>query len=132
MACAGGDALEVERLEGQAITVPVPAPGERIEALAQPGQQITLRGGEVGGATYLIAEGGLLVLADDGRMVYVADLVDAANGEQPRRRCAWPADPPWQAPRCSPICSRSRSPSRARLLARLLAPQGRPYACGRR
>ena len=46
MACAGGDALEVERLEGQAITVPVPAPGERIEALAQPGQQITLRGGE--------------------------------------------------------------------------------------
>ena len=83
MACAGGDALEVERLEGQAITVPVPAPGERIEALAQPGQQITLRGSEFGGATYLIAEGGLLVLTDDGRMVYVADLVDAANSEQP-------------------------------------------------
>ena len=83
MACAGGDALEVARLEGQAITVPVPAPGERIEALAQPGQQITLRGGEFAGATYLIAEGGLLVLTDDGRMVYVADLVDAANSEQP-------------------------------------------------
>ncbi len=83
MACAGGDALEVARLEGQAITVPVPAPGERIEALAQPGQQITLRGGEFGGATYLIAEGGLLVLTDDGRMVYVAGLVDAANSEQP-------------------------------------------------
>jgi hypothetical protein len=49
MACAGGDALEVARLEGQAITVPVPAPGERIEALAEPGQQITLRGGEFGG-----------------------------------------------------------------------------------
>ena len=83
MACAGGDALEVARLEGQAITVPVPAPGERIEALAQPGQQITLRGSEFRGATYLIAEGGLLVLTDDGRMVYVAGLVDAANSEQP-------------------------------------------------
>jgi Bacterial Ig domain/Domain of unknown function (DUF4114)/RTX calcium-binding nonapeptide repeat (4 copies) len=83
MACAGGDALEVARLEGQAITVPVPAPGERIEALAEPGQQITLRGGEFGGATYLIAEGGLLVLTEDGRMVYVAGLVDAADSEQP-------------------------------------------------
>lgn len=83
MACAGGEALEVERLEGQTITVPLPAPGERIEALAQPGQQITLQGGEFVSATYLIAEGGLLVLTDDGRMVYVADLVDAANSEQP-------------------------------------------------
>jgi Ca2+-binding RTX toxin-like protein len=83
MACADGDALEVARLGGQAITVPVPAPGERIEALAQPGQQITLRGSEFGGATYLVAEGGLLVLTDDGRMVYVAGLVDAADSEQP-------------------------------------------------
>ena len=83
IACAGGEALDVERLEGQTITVPVPAPGERIEALAEPGQQITLRGGEFVGATYLIAEGGLLVLTDDGRMVYLADLVEAANSEQP-------------------------------------------------
>jgi hypothetical protein len=83
IACAGGEALEVERLEGQAITVPVPAPGERIEAAAEPGQQITLRGGEFVGATYLIAEGGLLVLTDDGRMVYLADLVEAANSAQP-------------------------------------------------
>jgi hypothetical protein len=83
VACAGGQALEVERLEGQTITVPVPAPGERIEALAQPGQQINLQGGEFIGATYLITEGGLLVLTQDGRMVYVADLVDAAHSEQP-------------------------------------------------
>jgi Ca2+-binding RTX toxin-like protein len=83
IACAGGEALEVERLDGQTITVPVPAPGERIEALAEPGQQIALRGGEFVGATYLIAEGGLLVLTDDGRMVYLADLVEAANSEQP-------------------------------------------------
>jgi hypothetical protein len=82
-ACAGGQALEVERLEGQSITVPVPAPGERIEALAQPGQQIHLQGGEFISATYLIAEGGLLVLTEDGRMVYVAGLVDAANSAQP-------------------------------------------------
>ena len=113
MACAGGDALEVERLEGQAITVPVPAPGERIEALAQPGQQITLRGGEFVSATYLIAEGGLLVLTDDGRMVYVADLVDAANSEQPPTlRVA--GGPAVAATRCSRICSRSRSRQRAR------------------
>jgi Ca2+-binding RTX toxin-like protein len=83
VACAGGQALEVERLEGQSITVPLPAPGERIEALGQPGQQINLRAGAFVSATYLITEGGLLVLTDDGRMVYVADLVDAANSEQP-------------------------------------------------
>jgi hypothetical protein len=83
VACAGGQALQVERLEGQSITVPLPAPGERIEALGQPGQQINLRAGEFVSATYLVAEGGLLVLTDDGRMVYVADLVDAANSEQP-------------------------------------------------
>jgi Ca2+-binding RTX toxin-like protein len=83
VACAGGQALEVERLEGQSITVPLPAPGERIEALGQPGQQINLRAGEFVSATYLVTEGGLLVLTDDGRMVYVADLVDAANSEQP-------------------------------------------------
>jgi Ca2+-binding RTX toxin-like protein len=82
-ACAGGRALEIETLEGQTITVPLPAPGERIEALAQPGQQIRLQGAEFVGATYLIAEGGLLVLTQDGRMVYVADLVEAANSEQP-------------------------------------------------
>src|SRR5918996_2370619 len=83
VACADGQALEVETLEGQTITVPLPAPGERIEALAQPGQQINLQGGEFVGATYLVAEGGLLVLTDDGRMVYVADLVDAADSGQP-------------------------------------------------
>jgi Ca2+-binding RTX toxin-like protein len=82
-ACASGQALEVERLEGQSITVPLPAPGERIEALAQPGQQIHLQSGEFVSATYLIAEGGLLVLTEDGRMVYVAGLVDAANSAQP-------------------------------------------------
>jgi Ca2+-binding RTX toxin-like protein len=83
VACAGGQALEVETLEGQTITVPLPAPGERTEALAQPGQQIRLEGGEFLSATYLVAEGGLLVLTDDGRMVYVADLVEAADSGQP-------------------------------------------------
>ncbi len=82
-ACASGQALQVEKLEGPSITVPVPAPGERIEALAQPGQQIHLQGGEFISATYLIAEGGLLVLTENGRMVYVAGLVDAANSAQP-------------------------------------------------
>ena len=82
-ACASGQALDVERLEGPSITVPLPAPGERIEALAQPGQQIHLQSGEFISATYLIAEGGLLVLTEDGRMVYVAGLVDAANSAQP-------------------------------------------------
>jgi hypothetical protein len=112
IACAGGEALEVERLEGQAVTVPVPAPGERIEAQAQPGQQITLRGGEFVGATYLIAEGGLLVLTEDGRMVYLADLSTPRTASS-RRPCAWPADRPWRAMPCSPICSRSRNRPRA-------------------
>jgi hypothetical protein len=82
-ACASGQALEVAKLEGPSITVPLPGPGERIEALAQPGQQIHLQSGEFISATYLIAEGGLLVLTEDGRMVYVAGLVDAANSAEP-------------------------------------------------
>ncbi|HLT02308.1 MAG TPA: Ig-like domain-containing protein, partial [Geminicoccaceae bacterium] len=82
-ACAAGDALTIERLEGPSITVTLPAPGERIEAQAQPGQEITLQGRAFVDATYLIADGGLLVLTDDGRMVYVAGLVDAAHSDQP-------------------------------------------------
>jgi Ca2+-binding RTX toxin-like protein len=83
VACAGGQALELETLSGPAVTVPVPAPGERIDAIAQPGQRINLQGGEFVNATYLVTEGGLLVLTEDGRMVYVADLVAAANTAQP-------------------------------------------------
>jgi hypothetical protein len=56
VACAGGQALEVERLDGQSITIPLPVLGERIEALGHPGQQINLRAGEFVSATYLVAE----------------------------------------------------------------------------
>jgi Ca2+-binding RTX toxin-like protein len=128
-ACAGGEALEVEQLAGQTLTVPVPAPGERIEAQAQPGQQITLRGGEFVGATYLVAEGGLLVLTEDGRMVYLADLVDAANSAQPPtlRVAGGPAvASDALLANLQPIAE----PSEGDLVARLVAPQAGPTHAG--
>ena len=128
-ACAGGEALEVERLAGQTLTVPVPAPCERIEAQAQPGQQITLRGGEFVGATYLIAEGGLLVLTEDGRMVYLADLVDAAGSEQPPtlRVAGGPAvASDALLANLQPIAE----PSEGEVVARLVAPQAGPTHAG--
>jgi Ca2+-binding RTX toxin-like protein len=129
IACAGGEALEVERLEGQAVTVPVPAPGERIEAVAQPGQQITLRGGEFVGATYLVAEGGLLVLTEDGRMVYLADLVEAANSEQPPtlRVAGGPAvASDVLLANLQPLAE----PAEGEVVARLVAPQAGPTHAG--
>ena len=82
-ACASGQALEVETAGG---TVDHGAGacagrthrGARATRAADPPAS-----GEFISATYLIAEGGLLVLTEDGRMVYVADLVDAANSAQP-------------------------------------------------
>jgi Ca2+-binding RTX toxin-like protein len=129
IACAGGEALEVERLDGQTLTVPVPAPGERIEAVAEPGQQITLRGGEFVGATYLIAEGGLLVLTEDGRMVYLADLVQAANSAQPPTLQV--ADGPAVASdvllaNLQPIAE----PAEGEMVARLVTPQAGPTHAG--
>lgn len=128
-ACAGGEALEVERLAGQTLTVPVPAPGERIEAQAQPGQQITLRGGEFVGATYLIAEGGLLVLTEDGRMVYLADLVDAANsGQPPTLRVA--GGPAVASDVLLANLQPLAEPAEGEMVARLVTPQAGPTHAG--
>ena len=129
VACADGQALEVETLEGQAITVPLPAPGERVEALAQPGQQINLQGGAFADATYLVAEGGLLVLTDDGRMVYVAGLVDAANSEQPPLlRVA--GGPAVASDRLLANLQPIAEPADGEVVGRLLSPQAGPQHWG--
>lgn len=83
LACAHGQALDVVTLTGEAVTVPLPEPGQRVEVAGEPGQRIVLQSNEFIRATFLVAEGGLLVLTDDGRMVYVADFVAAAESGQP-------------------------------------------------
>ena len=69
-----------------------------------------------------------MVLTDDGRMVYVADLVDAAEqraaADAARRRRTGRGQT-----RCSRTCSRSRSPARARWSLAARRP-GRPAAWG--
>ena len=58
-----------------------PAPGSR--SATEPGQSIELAGGEFASASYIVVEGGLLVVTEDGRLVYLSDFVDSAESGPP-------------------------------------------------
>jgi hypothetical protein len=78
-ACARGLARELRPLAGAAITVPAPEPGQRIQVEAQPGQLIELADPAFAEATYIVVDHGLLIVTTDGRMVFLADFVEAAQ-----------------------------------------------------
>jgi Bacterial Ig domain/Domain of unknown function (DUF4114)/RTX calcium-binding nonapeptide repeat (4 copies) len=82
-ACATGIALESTTLSGAEIQIQDPAPGQRFQIQAAPGQQIQLQSRDFVDATYLVVDGGLLVVTPDGNMVYVADFVANAQGDNP-------------------------------------------------
>ena len=54
-----------------------------MQAQTEPGQTIELRGAEFARASYLVVEGGLLVVTEDGRLVYLADFVQNAGSDAP-------------------------------------------------
>jgi Ca2+-binding RTX toxin-like protein len=82
-ACAAGIALETTALRGPEIQIQDPAPGERFQIQAEPGQQIQLQSRDFVDATYLVVDGGLLIVTADGNMVYVADFVANAQADDP-------------------------------------------------
>jgi hypothetical protein len=82
-ACATGIALETTPLSGPEIQIQDPAPGQRFQIQAEPGQQIQLQSRDFVDATWLVVDGGLLIVTPDGNMAYVADFVANAEGDDP-------------------------------------------------
>jgi Ca2+-binding RTX toxin-like protein len=82
-ACATGIALETTALSGPEIQIQDPVPGQRFQIQAEPGQQIQLQSRDFVDATYLVVDGGLLIVTPDGNMAYVADFVANAQGDDP-------------------------------------------------
>jgi hypothetical protein len=82
-ACATGIALETTPLSGAEIQIQDPAPGQRFQIQAEPGQQIQLQSRDFVDATWLVVDGGLLIVTPDGNMAYVADFVANAQGDEP-------------------------------------------------
>ena len=70
-------------LSGPEIQIQDPAPGQRFQIQAEPGQQIQLQSRDFVDATYLVVDGGLLIVTPDGNMAYVADFVANAQGDDP-------------------------------------------------
>ena len=82
-ACAAGVALHDVSLAGPEILVRPPQPGTRIDVDTEPGQSIHLAGTDFANASYLVVEGGLLVLTEDGRQVFFSNFVDSAESDAP-------------------------------------------------
>jgi Ca2+-binding RTX toxin-like protein len=82
-ACAAGVALHEVPLSGPEILIRPPQPGTRIDVQTEPGQSIQLAGTDFANASYLVVEGGLLVLTEDGRQVFFSNFVDSAESGTP-------------------------------------------------
>ncbi len=70
-------------MSGAEIQLQDPIPGQRFHVQAEPGQKIELQSHDFVDATYLVVDGGLLIVTPDGNMAYVADFVPVAQGEDP-------------------------------------------------
>ncbi|HEX6143099.1 MAG TPA: Ig-like domain-containing protein, partial [Geminicoccaceae bacterium] len=82
-ACVDATALDTVSLDGQRAVVESIAPGQRYHIEAVAGQEVELRDPAFRDASYFVVEGGLLVITNDGRMVYLADFVQAADAAAP-------------------------------------------------
>ena len=116
-ACTSGVADQLVRLEGPAIRIEDMAPGERIQVIAEPGQQIELQSRDFVRATYLVVDGGLLVITPNGNIAYFDGFADAAESDAPPM-IAVAEGPRWPATGSSPLWSRSRSRRRLTLVWR--------------
>lgn len=81
--CSDGMALDVVRLAGDQVIVDPPAPGQRIQVASNPGQQIDVRDAGFLEPELLRVDGGLLIIAEDGRMIFLENFVAAAENETP-------------------------------------------------
>lgn len=84
-ACTSGIADTMVTLEGQRIRIEDMTPGERVDVIAEPGQQIELISRDFVSATYLVVDGGLLVITPNGNITYFSGFVAAAESDAPPR-----------------------------------------------
>lgn len=83
-ACSGSAVAEqLTTLEGALIRIEDMVPGERVQIQVEPGQQIELQSRDFASATYLVVDGGLLVVTRDGNVVFASGFVAAAEGDAP-------------------------------------------------
>ena len=81
--CADGLALDIVRMAGDQIVIDPPAPGQRIQVAASPGQAISVRDAGFLEPELLRVDGGLLIIAEDGRMIFLENFVAAADNDNP-------------------------------------------------
>ncbi len=82
-ACADGMALDIARLAGDRVTIEPPAPGQRIQVSTTAGQEISIEDPSFVQATFLNVDGGLLLIAEDGRMIFLEGFSEASAAGDP-------------------------------------------------
>lgn len=82
-ACADGMALDLVRLAGDQVVIEPPAPGQRIQVAAAPGQQVLVQDPTFLEPQLLKVDGGLLIIAEDGRMIFLEGFVAASENATP-------------------------------------------------
>jgi hypothetical protein len=82
-ACSDGMALDIARLSGDQITIDPPAPGQRVQVTSTSGQQIAIQDASFIQAKFLNVDGGLLLIAEDGRMIFLDGFGQASTGDNP-------------------------------------------------
>ena len=128
-ACTTGVADQLVTLEGPAIRIEDMAPGERIQVSAEPGQQIELQSRDFVRATYLVVDGGLLVVTENGNIVYFAGFVDAAESDAPPT-IAVAEGPPVASDRLLASLEPIAEPAAGEAVARLPSPEAGPVHWG--
>jgi len=82
-ACSDGMALDIARLVGDQVTVDPPAPGQRVQVTTTSGQQIAIQDASFIQAKFLNVDGGLLMIAEDGRMIFLDGFTQSSTGDNP-------------------------------------------------
>ncbi|MEM9628350.1 MAG: type I secretion C-terminal target domain-containing protein [Pseudomonadota bacterium] len=81
--CVDGMALDIARLAGDQIVVESPEPGQRVQVAAAPGQQIDIQDPAFIQAKFLNVDGGLLMISEDGRMIFLDGFTTASADANP-------------------------------------------------
>ncbi|MGI9434562.1 MAG: Ig-like domain-containing protein [Geminicoccaceae bacterium] len=81
--CVDGMALDLVNLAGNQVIIDPPAPGQRIQVAAAPGQRIEIRDETFLEPELLKVDGGLLIVAEDGRMIFLEGFAAAAEDADP-------------------------------------------------
>ncbi len=81
--CVDGLALDIARLAGDQIVIDPPEPGQRVQVATAAGQQIDIQDASFVQAKFLNVDGGLLMISDDGRMIFLEGFAAASAASDP-------------------------------------------------